>query len=172
MTILTPPAAVRRSPDRLTPSSDRDPSLRAWGVLGFVGAAFIIMGGTDIALAWYPSAFGNPEWEFGAISATLNGVALPTLGLYLLLAYGLAANRAAAKLAAGILAAALLVSLIGLAFVYLTVVPLALRSVAANALVSSGMKKAIVKAIVLLLAYGSLFVAAAHAGFRGRVRSR
>jgi hypothetical protein len=171
MTVLTPPSVAKPSRDRWTPNSDRDPMLRAWGVLGLIGAAFIVMGGTDIALAWYPSAFGNPEWEFGAISATLNGVALPTLGVYLLLAYGLAGNRTAPKLAAGILSAALFAALIALAFVYLTVVPLALHAVAANALVSSGMKKAIVKAILLLFAYGSLFVVAAFAGLRGRPRS-
>src|SRR6185437_6901598 len=86
MTILTPPRPITHQAPRLTPRSDAQPTLEAWRVVGWVGIAFVVMGFTDVALAWYPTAFGNPEWEFGAISATLNGFALPTLGLYLVLA--------------------------------------------------------------------------------------
>ena len=71
------------------PDNVRDASLlNAWRLLYWIGFAFVVMGGTDITLAWYPAPFGNPEWEFGAISATLNGLALPTLGFYLLLCSG------------------------------------------------------------------------------------
>jgi hypothetical protein len=168
MTILTPPRPITHQAPRLTPRSDAQPTLEAWRVVGWVGIAFVVMGFTDVALAWYPAAFGNPEWEFGAISATLNGFALPTLGLYLVLASSLARSRKLPAVAAAGLAIALVVALLVLAFIYVTVIPLALRSVAHAPLIASGMKKAIVKAIVLFLSYGVLFAAAAMKGLRRR----
>src|SRR6476620_5631270 len=88
MQILTKPAATSPRVRDAAPNAD------AWSVLSWVGIAFIVMGLTDIALGWYPASFGNPEWEFGAVSAALNGFALPTLGLYLVLASTIARRQA------------------------------------------------------------------------------
>ena len=41
-----------------------------WPVLDWLGLAFLLMGLVDLALAWFPLGLGNPEWEFGTISAT------------------------------------------------------------------------------------------------------
>jgi hypothetical protein len=138
----------------------------AWSVLSWVGLAFIVMGLTDIALGWYPASFGNAEWEFGAISAALNGFALPTLGLYLVLGSIVASAKVVAGRVLAVVFCILVVAMIGLGLTYVTVVPLALQSVAANTLLTAGMKKAIVKASMLFLAYTVLFGAGAMKAWR------
>jgi hypothetical protein len=130
----------------------------AWRILASLGAALFVMGWVDIALAWYPLAFGNSEWEFGAISATLNGMALPTIGLFFLLAglVGLGYWRWARALAVTMFVMAAMVVI--LAIIYATVVPLALSSVSSNLEILRGMKKAIAKASMLFVVYLTLFV--------------
>src|SRR5687767_11526069 len=80
------------APRILVKNADLDRSLRVlrsgdteavWPLLGLIGLAFTVIGAVDIALAWYPSALGSAEWEFGTIGATLNGLPLPALGLFL-----------------------------------------------------------------------------------------
>jgi hypothetical protein len=146
----SPPAPPLRPKDSSSASE-------AWSILSWVGIAFVVMGFTDIALGWYPASFGNAEWEFGAISAALNGFALPTLGLYLILSSTVALRRAVAGRVLAILLFVLVLVILGLALTYVTVVPLALSSVAADALLTAGMRKAIVKAGLLFVAYGVLF---------------
>jgi hypothetical protein len=135
------------------------PSDNGWVLLGWVGLAFMAMGLTDVALGWYPSSFGNAEWEFGAISASLNGFALPTLGLYLILASTTSLEKRVLSRIVSIALFVLALTIAGLAATYATVVPLALQSVAADPLLTAGMKKAIIKAGVLFVAYGTLFIA-------------
>jgi len=45
-----------------------------------------------LALLWYPLQFGSADWEFGTISAYLNGMPLGTLGLALLAAGAIGAD--------------------------------------------------------------------------------
>lgn len=123
--------------------------LDAWRPLGWIGFAFAVLGLVDIALGWYPPAFGNPEWEFGTISGSLNALAIPMLGLYLALASAIArSDRRTARAIAGVMGL-LLLTVLGLGVLYLTVLPLAVKAVAGNALVSLGIKKAIFKAVML-----------------------
>jgi len=152
MPIIPKPSS---SPPRT--SADGRPNLDAWLMLSWVGIAFVVMGVTDIALGWYPPSFGNAEWEFGAISATLNGFALPTLGLYLILATSLARRSRLIGRALSIALACLTLTMITLGVIYLTVIPLALSSVAANEMLTAGMRKAVIKASVLFVAYVVLF---------------
>lgn len=168
MAILTSPAAeggARR------PSAAESANLGAWRLLGWIGAAFVVMGGTDVALAWYPSAFGRPEWEFGAITASLNGLALPLLGIFVLLAVSIAHGRVAAMRVIGSVMFVGAAVLLVLAFMYVTVVPLALNSVSDNAQLATGMKKAIAKASVLFVAYVTLLLVGGISGWRKRANS-
>lgn len=138
----------------------------AWRALSWIGIAFVILGFLDIALGWYPTAFGNPEWEFGTISGSLNALAIPMLGLYLILASALArAERNVARIVSVIMGVLLLV-ILGLGIIYLTVVPLALKAVSGNALLSLGIKKAVVKAIVLGTVDSVLLAGGMIKGFR------
>ena len=46
----------------------------AWDLLGWLGFALFVVGGADFLLTWFPERFGNPEWEFGTITASLNAM--------------------------------------------------------------------------------------------------
>jgi hypothetical protein len=137
-----------------------------WRALAWVGTAFVIMGLTDIALGWYPASFGNAEWEFGAISASLNGFALPTLGLYLILGSTVALERGTLGRVLSIVLLVLAFVIGALAVTYVTVVPMALQSVATEPALTAGMRKAIIKASVLFVAYGALFAMGARRAWR------
>lgn len=132
--------------------------LRAWRMIGWLGLVFVLMGLLDISLGWYPVAFGNPEWEFGTISGSLNAFALPMMGMYMIGASAVARGaRRTAKVTAlfmGLLAG----TLFALTIIFLTVIPMAANGVRGNALLVLGMQKAIAKAIGLLVSYGLLLI--------------
>ena len=138
-------------------------------LLSWVGAAFVILGFMDIALAWYPVQFGNPDWEFGTIGGTMSALALPHLGLYLMLASAIARGQKSTTRAMGVVMIVLLLSIVGLGVVFLTVVPLALKSLAAAApLVVQSAKRAILKALLLGTGYCVLLGLGASAAFKKR----
>jgi hypothetical protein len=137
-------------------------------MLGWLGVAYLIMSAIDLALGWYPLGFGKPEWEFGTISATIAGFAVPTLALYLILGSALARERT--KVARGIAVAMIVLALfVAILFIlYLTAVPLALEGVSTNPSIQLGIKKAIVKSLTLFLGYETLFIIGAIEGLRRR----
>ncbi len=137
----------------------------AWSALGWMGLAFILIGLVDLALAWYPAALGSPEWEFGTIGASLNGLPLPALGLALILGAGVArGSRWQMRVASGV-AIALTLLLLGFAFIYATVIPVALAD-AANGVLRMGLMKSIAKAVALLVIYPILFVWIGYNGWK------
>lgn len=166
MQILSP---AQRRPVSIETAALRPASrapIDAWRLLGWIGISFTMLGLLDIGLGWYPTAFGNPEWEFGTISGSLNALAIPMLGLYLVLASAIArSDRRTARIVAAFMGLLLLV-LLGLGIVYVTVLPLAIKAVSGNALVSLGIKKAIVKAVMLGLADSVLLVVGLVRGWR------
>ena len=136
---------------------------RAWDALGWIGMAFIVIGMVDLVLAWYPPALGSPEWEFGTIGASLNGLPLPALGVALNLSAGIArGSRWQMRAAAGV-AVMLALLLLVFAFIYATVIPVALGD-ATNGVVRTGLMKSVAKALVLLVLYPVLFL---WLGYRG-----
>lgn len=138
---------------------------RAWQLLGWIGLVFAIMGFVDIVLGWYPTAFGNPEWEFGTISGSLNAFALPMLGLYLIVGSAVARGARRTARVGAIVMGLLAGTLFALSIIFLTVIPMAANSIRGNALLQLGMQKAIAKAIGLLIGYGLLLLAGAVAGW-------
>jgi hypothetical protein len=145
-------------------------AVAAWRTLDWLAVAFLVLGLTDIALGWFPLAFGKPEWEFGTISGSLNALTIPMFGLYLLLASAIArGDRRAGRVVAAIMAVlALFLAFLGV--VYLTVAPIAIRSVADAPGASLGIRKAIAKALLLGVAYLVLLIVGARKGWRvGRV---
>lgn len=157
-------ATVGRSTSGYVPGALVD----AWRVIGWLGLAFFIMSLLDLAMGWYPLGFGKPEWEFGTISATISGLAIPTLSLYLLFGSVIAREQAAAIKAVAIVMIVFALILAALAVLYLTSVPLALRAVASNPIIHLGMKKAVVKSLMLFAGYEVLFIAGAFKGLRRR----
>jgi len=120
-------------------------------VMGWSGLTFLLVGGVDFALTWYPLDFGNREWEFGTVTAGLNGLPVPTMGLVLLLVGALLVER---RWWAGIVAVVswgtLLWVLVGVVL-WATTIPIALQAVPPE--VALGLKKALVKSALQSLMY-------------------
>jgi hypothetical protein len=129
-------------------------------VLGF---ALFVVGGTDLLLSWFPARFGNPEWEFGTITAALNSMPAPLMGLTLLL---VAALQSESVVWARILSVVMLVwavALVGLAVIYGLTIPLAAKGFDVPN-IGLGLKRAIGKSLVQLVVYP---VAMLWLGIRG-----
>jgi hypothetical protein len=170
MSVLIPQESGR-SATVAKPGSTHFPAaqLTAWRILGWIGLAYLLMSVIDLALGWYPINFGTPEWEFGTISATFAGLAIPTLSLYLILCSAVARERANVVKTVSIVMIVLAVFLAILFILYLTAVPLALRAVVANPVIHLGMKKAILKSLTLFLGYEALYIFAGTMGLRRRL---
>lgn len=168
MSIIIPNAPRATKGEASVPQSPAGNSRGAWRLLGWIGGLFIIIGFADIALGWYPPAFGNSEWEFGTISGSLNALTIPVMGIYLLAASAIARGDRLLGRALAILLALVAVGLLVLGFIYVTVIPVALKAAAGNPVVSLGMKKAIAKALLLGVAYLGLVVLAAVRAWRIR----
>lgn len=164
---IVSPAQRRPTTGDAAPSRPVAPALLdAWRLVAWVALAFFLLGTLDIALGWYPAAFGNKEWEFGTISGTLNALAIPMLGLYLLLASAVARSDRRAARAVSIVMGLLLLAILGLGVIYLTDLPVALKAVSGNALVTLGVKKAIIKALALGIVDSVLLAAGMVKGWR------
>jgi len=127
-----------------------DPA-QAWSILGWIGLAFLVVGGSDFALTWYPMAFGNREWEFGTVTASFNGLPILVLGLGLLYAASLQYARRWWTVLSLIVSAVLMLWVIAGAIIWATNVPLALQSVPPEVVV--GIKKALVKTTIQSVTY-------------------
>jgi hypothetical protein len=123
----------------------------AWRWIGWFGLVLAIVGLWDFALAWYPTNWGAPEWEFGTVTASYSGLPLPTMGLIAMMASALArgVRWQVVLMSVGLLAFAVAL-LLGF-LLFLTDVPVALRAVEGVPLL--GIKKAVAKTTVLALAF-------------------
>lgn len=139
-----------------------------WRVLGWLGFVFFVLSLIDIALGWYPVRFGSPEWEFGTISATMIGLSIPTLGLYLMLASAISREQTGMAKAVAIVMTLMALFIGAIAIIYLTNVPIALKAVAANDVARLGMKKAILRWLILFVGYETVYIFGAIKGLRRR----
>lgn len=165
MRIIDSPS-TRQPTDKLPARPEATTQRDAWSLVGWLGFAFMLLGFADIALGVYPTAFGNAEWEFGTVSGVLNGFAIPTMGAYLLLGSLIARQSRVAARALAVVMVVVAATLVVLALLYATGIPLALRTVQQNAVLTLGIKKAILKAAMLLVAYLALYVYGAVRGWR------
>ena len=111
------------------PATERLERSRAWRALRAAGLALLVMGCLDILLAWIPPRLGDPEWEFGTISATLNNMPVPVMGLALILAHAAAWDSGLERTLVLIWSLIVLLFLIGAVTLYALDVPLALGAV-------------------------------------------
>lgn len=125
---------------RLSPAPDF-----GWSLLGWIGLVFVGVGGVDLLLTWYPMQFGNQEWEFGTVSAVLDGLPVLTLGLALLMGAGTARGERWLVRTMAIVFVLLAILILISAILYVTNVPAALKTVT-QPVIRTGLKKAIVKA--------------------------
>jgi hypothetical protein len=148
---LVPEEEVSSSRRRLAPAPDY-----GWYLRGWLGLVFVIVGGSTLAMMWYPVLIGNPQWEFGTVSSMYDNLPITALGLGLLLGAGVARGVRWWTRIAAVLFLLLAVIVIGGLVLYATNIPLALRSVA-DPLARSGLKRAIVKALLQGVLYGGVF---------------
>jgi hypothetical protein len=130
-----------------------NPSLDvAWRLVGLLGALLVVVGLADLAITWWPLGFGNPEWEFGTVTATMNGLPVPTLGLVAVAAAARAVGWLKAARVVAVVLVGLTVVVVGGAVLYATTVPIAMKSVT-NPVIQTGLTKAVIKTVVQCVAY-------------------
>ena len=135
----------------------------AWELLGWLGLALFLVGGADFLLSWFPARFGNPEWEFGTITAALNAMPASLMGVTLLLLWAL--HEESPGWARGLSAVLLLwaVILLALAVIYGLTLPLAAKGLSVPN-IGVGLKRAIARTLVQLVVYP---IVMAWIGLRG-----
>jgi hypothetical protein len=123
-----------------------------WYLLGGLGLVFALVGGIDILLAWYPTNFGNIEWKFGTVTATLNSFPLFSMGLLLLTVSALARGRRWVIRTMFVVLLVVVVLILASAVLYAPQVSSALDSVS-DPTIKMGLKRAVTKTSVQLVAY-------------------
>ena len=121
-------------------------------LIGAVGIAFLAVGFADLLLAWLPLSFGQPEWEFGTVTATLDGLPIFVIGLALVVADASRRGASRSLRFAAVTCLVLALSLTAMVALYATVVPLALQSVPEGG-VRVGLLKAVGKTTIQALVY-------------------
>ncbi len=116
------------------------------------GIFIIIVGWVDILVGWFPLGFGSPEWEFGAVSATVDGLPLSTLGLVAALLGASASGSRWGLLTVSVWAAWVLVVLMVAAVFYALTVPVALGALGPAGL-QAPLGRAVIKTSTLLAVY-------------------
>lgn len=126
-------------------------------LLAPVGVAFLLVGGADIALTWYPLRIGSVEWELGTVMQTLNGLPVFALGLALLSARAAAGSRRWPAVSVSVAMILVAIAIVAMAGLLALSVPVALHAVQDPAVVQ-GLKKAALKAAVQVVAFPTMFL--------------
>ena len=95
---------------------------------GWIGLLLLLAALIDYALALYPSAFGNPEWETGTISQLVAGLPLVTIGLAGLWASGAGLARRWLLRLLGVVFLVAAAAVIAMLVLFSTNIPTALRA--------------------------------------------
>ena len=160
---MTTPKILMDQRGKPTPLMPADPH-NAWRMVGWFGLLLFLAGFGDFILAFVPTAFGSPEWEFGTIASVFAGLPLTTIGLACVLASGLARGKRGLVLGTGTLLLFLSLAILVLLVVFLTDVPVALKTVQGEVLL--GIKKAVLKTIMLGVLFGVTYLYAAFRALR------
>jgi hypothetical protein len=128
-----------------------------WTLLRILGLTFIVAGGIDLALLWYPSRMGTPEFEFATIGQFVTGLPVVTMGMIALAISTVGRGPRGLLMALGLVAILMVGVLAVLTVIYATTVPLAIRSVPVD--VKVGIKKSVLKMAVQSVGYGMAYLA-------------
>jgi hypothetical protein len=159
------PIIVTSGPSREKPATVRRASDTEWSLLAGIGLVFLILGLVDLVLAWYPTVLGSPDWEFATITATFNGLIVPSMGLMFLVSAGVARRTRLLVRVAAVILILLAVTVVGLAALYATNLPLAFKNIQ-NEVVRAGLIKAVIKTLIQAALYPLLFIWVAVKGLR------
>lgn len=136
-----------------------------WKLLGWVGGVLLLIGLIDIGLAFYPPMFGNPNWEFGTVSSSLNSLPVPMLGLALLLGAAVARGWVLGTRVWAIVGIVLAVCILAAAVIWALNLPLAFRSVQ-DPVARLGLKKSVAKSVAQIILYPVAFLWIGWQGLR------
>ena len=136
-----------------------------WKLLGWVGGVLLLIGLIDIGLAFYPPMFGNPNWEFGTVSSSLNSLPVPMLGLALLLGAAVARGWILGVRVWAIVGIVLAVCILAAAVIWALNLPLAFRSVQ-EPVARLGLKKSVAKSVAQVILYPVAFLWIGWQGLR------
>ena len=136
-----------------------------WKLLFVLGWLFTVVGLLNTVLLWYPFRFGVPEYEFGSVAASLDGLPVTMMGLTLALAGSRARGMAGASLLATVLLWVVSALVIAGGVLYWLNVPLALQQVT-EPVIRTGIKKSMAKVTVQALVYPAAMIAMAIMGSR------
>jgi hypothetical protein len=114
---------------------------------------FLVVGGADFVFTWVPLNFGVPEWEFGTVTQSFNGLPVLLLGLGLLLVASNEVERRWWELLGMGAAAVLLLWVLFGAVLWMSNVQLALDAAPAEAL--SAIREAVARTAVQAVAYSA-----------------
>jgi hypothetical protein len=136
-----------------------------WKLLGWVGGVLLIVGLIDLGLAFYPPMFGNPNWEFGTVSSSLNSLPVPMLGLALLLGAAVARGWVLGTRVWAIVGIVLAVCILAAAVIWALNLPLAFKSVQ-EPVARLGLKKSVAKSVAQAILYPVAFLWIGWQGLR------
>ena len=127
---------------------------QVWAAVGWTCLAFLTVGWADWVLTWYPPSFGNREWEFGTVVATLNNIPILVLSTALLLAASVQIERRWWTAIVILVTLLMLLWIVAGVVLWATNVPLALSTVPIE--LATSIKKSIAKTLVQAVVYPTL----------------
>lgn len=129
---------------------------RVLAFVRWIGVALFFLGSVDLGLTWFPTSFGNREWEFATVTASFNGMPLILIGLALAVGTAGLEGRRWWALLGSITGLVFLVWVLASTVLWATNIPLAMGAVEGVAM--TAMKKAILKtalqSLVLPITFG------------------
>ncbi len=143
----------------------------AWKAIGWFAFLLSVVGLNEFLINWYPPAFNSPEWEFATIASSLGTLPMLTIGFAGLLGAFLALGVRWGSVLMAVFVLLCGIAILGLFAVFMMDVPLALRATAATP-AGLAIRRGIVRAGVLGLAFGVGYLAAAVITLRSLFRRR
>lgn len=128
----------------------------AWVVLQVLGVALAIVGLTDVALLWFPARWASVDWEFGTVSAAIDGLPLATIGLGLVSTGAVARGKRGALAVLALVLGLMVLAVIALLLVFALDVPVVLRAV--DPQLRMTVRKAMLKTGSMAVVYVALYL--------------
>src|SRR4051812_23372089 len=82
------PVVSAQGSDRI--AAEQADSASGWKYLFVVGIAVAVVGVIDLAMLFFPAQWASLDWEFGTLSAVVQGMPLVTLGIGMMCAAAVA----------------------------------------------------------------------------------
>jgi hypothetical protein len=126
-----------------------------WRIVFSAALALSVIGGSDVALLWYPLKFGNIDWEFATITAFFDGLPLATIGLSGMVAGATALRRRGVSRALAVFSVLMVMLLLALVGVYVLAVLSGVKTL--NPAYEVMFVRAVLKTSVLAVTYLTLY---------------